>query len=125
MFNALKFSKELEEAGFSREQAEATVNIFYKFMEHNFATKEYIGHSLDGIRSEITDVRQELKSEMSELRQELKSEISGLRSGVKSEISELRYGLQSLEYKMTIKLGSLLIGGLTIIGTLMKLWLPH
>ena len=103
MFNALKFSKELEDAGFSREQAEAAINVFYRFMEHNFATKEFI-------KNEISDVR----SEMSEI----KSEISELRH-------DLNHGLQSLEYRMTIRLGSLLIVGLTVIGTLMKFWLPH
>ena len=39
MFNAIKYSKELEEAGFSRSQAEATINAFYKFMDNIFATK--------------------------------------------------------------------------------------
>lgn len=39
MFNALKYTQELERAGFSREQAEATVKLFIDVMNETFATK--------------------------------------------------------------------------------------
>jgi hypothetical protein len=39
MFNALKYSEELERAGFSRLQAEASVRILIEVMNNNFATK--------------------------------------------------------------------------------------
>ena len=79
MFNALKYTKDLEAAGFSRKQAEATIEVFFKFMEHNFATKEDI-MALDGkfesqfstIRQEIKDLDARFESKFVSVRQEIK-----------------------------------------------------
>lgn len=51
MFNALKYTKLMEEAGFSRGQAETAVNIMMEIMEQNLATKQ-----------DILDLRTELES---------------------------------------------------------------
>lgn len=42
MFNAIRYTQELEKAGFTRQQAEATVNMVHQFAEHNLATREDI-----------------------------------------------------------------------------------
>lgn len=42
MFNALKYTKQLEEVGLTREQAETHVQIMIEIMELNLATKEDI-----------------------------------------------------------------------------------
>jgi hypothetical protein len=39
MFNTLKYAKMLEEAGFSREQAETSIKILVEIMEDKLATK--------------------------------------------------------------------------------------
>ncbi len=42
LFNALKYTQELEKVGFSREQAEKSVSILIEVMENNLATKSDI-----------------------------------------------------------------------------------
>lgn len=39
MFNALKYTQELEKAGFTREQAETSVRFVIEVMNETFATK--------------------------------------------------------------------------------------
>lgn len=78
-------------------------------MEHNFATKD----DFNGIQSQLTKARVELKHEITEVRNELRNEISELRA-------ELRHGLQSLEYKMTIKVGLMQAASVGLLGALIK-----
>jgi hypothetical protein len=40
MFNALRYTKKLEEVGFTREQAEAHIEIMTEVIETNLATKQ-------------------------------------------------------------------------------------
>lgn len=42
MFNALKYTQELEGVGFTREQAEKSVKILMEIMQENLATKQDI-----------------------------------------------------------------------------------
>ena len=42
MFNSIRYSKELQNVGFTQSQAETTIEVFYKFMEYNFANKDDI-----------------------------------------------------------------------------------
>lgn len=82
MFDTLRYSKVLEAAGISRDQAEAHIKIIAEIVEGDLATKQ--------------DVR-ELKDEM-----------------------------QKLEYRLVIKLGSIVVATITLAiaatATLMKLF---
>lgn len=42
MFNTLRYARMLEEAGFSRDQAEASIKILVEIMEDKLATKQDI-----------------------------------------------------------------------------------
>jgi hypothetical protein len=120
MFNALAYSKVLEQAGFSRDQAEATINVFFKFMDYNFATK-----------SDLSDAKSDLKSDIAELRTELKADIAQLRNEfneLKTEFNELgaefigiRYDFSSLENRMTIKFGLMQAATIGILAAVIKL----
>lgn len=83
MFNVFKFTKQLEEVGFSREQAEIQVQVITGIIEDDLATK----HDLKILET------------------------------------NLRNDVEKLEYRLTIKLGTLLIIGFTTMTTLMKFWL--
>lgn len=83
MFNAFKYTKQLEDAGFSREQAEIQLQVIAEIVEDDLATK-----------------------------QDLKMVESNLENKI----------VQS-EYRLTIKLGGLLIAVFTAMATLMKFWL--
>jgi len=99
MFNALKYTEELERAGFSHEQADASVKILIEVMNESFATK----------------------SDLKEIEFKLDSLAAAARSGIKelefkldSTASRLESTVRETEYKLTIKLGTLL-GTLTTI----------
>lgn len=128
MFNAIKYSKELEEAGFSREQAEATINVFYNFMDYNFATKSDHIEGNNSLRSDIQKAKQELRTELAQLREELRKEIQVLRQ----EVIDIRLDLalfkkevatkfENLENRMTIKFGVMQAATIAILATLIKL----
>ena len=85
MFNAFKFTKQLEKVGFSREQAEIQVQVVTEIIEEDLATK------------------QDLKI---------------LETNLENKI-------QQLEYRMIIKLGTLLLIGFTAMVTLLKFWVVH
>ena len=85
MVNAFKFTKQLEEAGFSRAQAEIQLQVMAEYIGGDLATK-----------------------------QDLKLLETSLLSAN-----------QVLEYRITIKLGTLLVIGFTAMATLMKFWLLH
>jgi hypothetical protein len=93
VFNALKYTQELEQAGFSREQAETSVKVLIEVMNDNFATKSDLKMEIDSLRNEMHSGFNELKSEMREL-----------------------------EYKLTIKLGVMLTVAVGATATMMKLF---
>ncbi len=88
MFNALKYTEELEKAGFSQEQAKATVRILVDTMEQNFATK----HDLRELDHRIETLQREISHQF-----------------------------ERVEFKLTVKLGSMLVLGIGIVATLVKL----
>jgi hypothetical protein len=87
MFNALRYTEEMERAGFTRSHAETSVKLLIDVMNENFATK-----------SDILMLKSDLQS-------------------VESSIREL-------EYRLTIKLGSMLVIGLGVIATVCNVLLP-
>ncbi len=95
MFNALKYTQELEKAGFTREQAEISMKLLIDIMNENFATK----------------------SDMKELELRLDSRIHSLELKTES-------GFKELEYKLTIKLGTMITVAIGVTATLVKL-LPN
>ena len=85
MFNALKYTHQLEAVGFRREQAEVQVQFV-----------------LDAIETEVAT-----KTDLSELKAELKSEMAEFKSEMKIAFSELKT-------EMIIKLGATVIGSVTV-----------
>ncbi len=81
MNNALKYVKILEGTGITRDQAEAHVQIISEILEGDLATKQ-----------DIKDARQET-------RQHIK--------GLEAKFETLEHKILQSEYRMTIKLGSI------------------
>ncbi len=93
MFNALKYTEILEQAGLTKKQAEQIVKVLIEIMEQNLASK----HDLKEFKLEIIQEIKQLKVEADHQSKEM-------------------------ELRMTIKLGSMILatGGLML--TLMKLF---
>ena len=92
MFNTLNYAKMLEEAGFSRVQAETSVKLLVDVMEEKLASKQ-----------DLKDLRLATTQDLKNLRVEMKQ----------------RFDL--LESKMTIKMGAMLAASIAILTAIQKL----
>lgn len=88
MFNALKYTKQLEQVGLTREQAEAQVQMVIEVMDSTFATKADFN--------------------------ELKANFTALESKMDSGFSKLESQMAKLEYNILVKLGLLLTTIMTV-----------
>jgi len=105
-FDTLKFAKRLKEAGFTEQQAEALADAEAEFIEQNLATKR-----------DIADLKRDIK----ELEVTLRSDIKQLDLKIEQTRSDLARDLKDLEYRMTIKLGTLMVVAVGAMATLAKL----
>jgi hypothetical protein len=53
MFNAFKYSKQLEEAGFSREQAEIQLQVITEIVEGDLATKQDLKIAVSNLENKM------------------------------------------------------------------------
>ena len=134
MINALRFVEELENVGFTPEQAKKSVDTWMSLMNDNFATrsdfrefqlvnKAELREVQNELQNEIHKVRSELKTEIQEVRNELKAEIQEVRTELKAEIQEVRNELKVELYKQGNRLGALMITLVTISTTILSLTL--
>ena len=112
--DTLTFSKRLRQAGADERLAEAIVEGLTGADTSELATKIDIAE----VRTEIAELRTELKTEIAELRTELKTDIAGVRTelktdiaGVRTEIAELRTDLKA-EIAQTSNRTVYILGGL-------------
>ena len=145
-FDTLKFAKRLKEAGFTEQQAEALADAEAEFIEQNLATKRDIAD----IKRDIADVKRDIKelevtlrneikqldvtlcNEIKQLDVTLRNELKQLDVTLRGEIkqldvkieqirSDLARDLKDLEYRMTIKLGTMMVVAVAAMATLVKL----
>ncbi len=128
-YNALKYTQRLEDAGFTREQAQETVKTVIETVDDNFATKfdlkemEYaLRGDIQSVRTELYVVRAELKQDIQALRTELKQDIQDLRTELyavraelKQDIQDLRHDMKQMESRLTIKMGAMMMAGIAIL----------
>ncbi len=128
VFDTLKFAKRLKEAGFTEQQAEALADAEAEFIEQNLATKLDIADIKRDIkelevalRTEIKQLEVALRTEIKQLDATLRTEIKQLEVKIEQIRSDLARDMKDLEYRMTIKLGTLMVVAVGAIATLVKL----
>lgn len=104
MHHNLKYTQKLEAAGFSREQAEATVTLVVDAMDENFATKKDFDNLRTDMRVEVLSLRHEMKELGTTLRHEMKEMESGI-----------RHDMKEMESRLTIRLGGIMVAGVTVL----------
>ena len=98
-FDTLAYAKEVEEAGFTRQQAEAFAWAQKKLLQDvmsssEMATKSDLNDVHAGLKEDIQNVRTELKEEIQNVRAELKEDIQNVRTELKEEIQSVRAELK-------------------------------
>ncbi len=92
MFNTLNYAKMLEEAGFSRVQAETSVKLLVDVMEEKLASKQ-----------DLKDLQKDLQAEMNH------------------RFNSVEQKFDLLESRMTIKMGAMLAASIAILTAIQKL----
>ncbi len=103
MVDTLRYSKELTQRGLPKTQAEGVVKTQYEMIKENVTTKLDLKESEFALRSEMKELAAELRSEMKQL------------------ATDLRSDMKQLESRLTIKLGSIMVAGITVLGILGQL----
>jgi hypothetical protein len=130
-FDPLKYAKQLEEAGFTRTQAEVQAETFFGIVNENLVTKRDLKElenqliqtikelenktalELENVRRDIENVRRDIK----ELESKTALEFESMRLSTKSHIELLRRDLK-------IWFGSMLVTVIVAFSTLLTV-LPH
>ena len=114
MWNSLKYTKQLEEVGLTRIQAETHIQIMGEIVDTNLASKQDMKDLRQDMRQDMKDLTQELQQEMKDLKVELRQEMKDLGQ-------ELRHEMRLLEQRMTIKLGAIVSVAMTVVVAVAKL----
>lgn len=97
MFDSLEYTKKLQEAGFTREQAEATVKL------HMDVNGKILFTKADHIvfKDELSDTFRKIDKRFSEIEQRL--------ARIEERLNKIENRLDGLETRLLIKLGGLMI----------------
>ena len=113
LFDTLKFSRKLEKAGFSHEQATGAAEAFSEVVSDGVATKadinklenkidgveEKLENKIDGVEekleNKIDDVEARLESKIDGVEARLESKIEGVETRLESKIETVKVGLES------------------------------
>jgi hypothetical protein len=114
VFDTLKLAKRLEEAGFTTAQAQGAAAAIADTFREDLATRQDLTMSETAIRRDLTISETAIRRDLKESETTLRTEIQTLRT-------EFRSDLRDLEHRMTIRLGTMLAGGIVLVGAMVKL----
>ena len=130
-FDTHAFVKRLTKAGMPEDQAEILSKGQADLYER-LVTKEYfkftLTHELEKLRAELKHDIEKVQANLEQIKAELKHDIDKVqanleitRTELKRDIEELKRDIKEMEQKLTIKLGALLVIGVTVMTVLDKL----
>ena len=99
VFDTLAYAKKLKHAGVPEAQAEVQAEAMAELVEERLATKR--------------DLR--------ELEERLTNQMRAMEERLNTRMQELEYKIQELEYKLTVRLGSMIVVAIGIVATLVKI----
>ncbi|MBV8888205.1 MAG: DUF1640 domain-containing protein [Alphaproteobacteria bacterium] len=116
MADRLSLANALAEARIDRPAAERIATEIIEAIHENVARKSDLDATRNELKADIAAVRTELKAdiaavraELQAVRAELKADIAALRAELRSEVAALRAEMASLENRLLIRLGGLMV----------------
>ena len=111
----MRYTRDLEESGFTKEQANTALNVVLEIMNDNFATSKDIQLSELALRSDmermetsiLSDMKEmgaAIRSEMKEMETSIRSEMKEMETSLRGDIKNIQSDLESLPDKLTIRL---------------------
>jgi len=125
VFNTLKYREELEEAGFSRNQAEVTLKALIDMINENVATKSDLNMAAQKLDAKIDSSFQTLDAKIDSnfqtLNAKIDSSVQTLEGKIEKLDTKIETGLREMEYKITIKLGTLMALSIGVTAAVVRL----
>jgi hypothetical protein len=128
MNNAIKYVKILESTGVSREQAEAHVQVLAEFLEGDLATKEDLLNSernmrnaFERLENSVSSSIKQLDTKIAQLDNKIDTSVAQLDNKIETTITHLEGKILQSEYRMTIKLGSIVTVAIAAVAAVVKL----
>ena len=141
-----RYTKNLEELGFTREQAEGQVKVMSEVVDNKGMTREdflnaqmsheknfdlKIDHLKSHVNLEFQNIRNEIHTEFKDVRHEMRTEFKNVRHEMKTEFKDFREEMRTDFKEMNLSINSILIKlsslfllfssiGFTILGFLIK-----
>ncbi|MBM4285831.1 MAG: DUF1640 domain-containing protein [Deltaproteobacteria bacterium] len=117
-FDTLEFAKKLKAANFPQEQAEALAEAVAGIVEERLATKQ-----------DLKELELRLEARSKELETRLRHDLKELETGLHRDMKELETGLHRdlkemelrLRHDLTLRLGAMLVAGVSLVAVLVKL----
>ena len=107
MANPMKYIKDLEAAGFQRQQAEAQVQMVLDAIEGDLVTKSDFAVFQERTENRLTQFQQRMEAKFSQFEQGMETRFIQFQQQVQNQIKES-------EYRLTTRLGFLMISVVSI-----------
>jgi len=107
MLNALRYTRILENAGFTEEQSKAAVDCWMEFMSAEFVTKGDLKELEYTTRSAIKDLEYNMNKRFDQV--DLRFE------QIENRFEQIDQKFEKHELKLTIKLGVIMLSGITVV----------
>jgi len=104
-FDTLQYAKRLKQVGFTEEQAEVQAEALSDLIDDRLATK------LD-----IKELERSMRLDMKELERSMKLDIKEVEKTMKEDVKALEMAMKEMGYKITIKLGGMMVTGVVALG---------
>ena len=139
-FDTLKAAKSLQDAGFETHQAEAVVGMVTHALSEGLATKEDVRDLKSSVAADMRELQSSLQSsidaldvkidalevridaDMRDLQSSVKADIRDLQSSIDALDVKIDNGLKNVIQKLTILLGGIVIGSITLLGALSRVF---
>ena len=117
MNNTLKYVKALESAGISREQAEVHVQLVTEIMEGDLATKQ----DIKNLETKLDTSVERLEHSIERLDHKINTSVDRLENKIEVFTQRLENKIIQSEYRMTIKLGTIVTVAIAAATAVIKL----
>ena len=131
-FDTLKAAKSLQDAGFEARQAEAMVVMVTCALSEGLATKDdvrelkvdlaVLDSKLAALDSKVEALDSKIDNGLAALDSKIDSGLAALDSKVAALDVKIDSGLNNVTQKLTIRLGGIVIGAITLLGVLNRIF---
>lgn len=123
-FDTLEYCNELQKGGFTREQAEAQARaqskIFSVLIEDHLVSKEELEKQVQVLLNHDNEIISLVRGDITRLDGKIQN-MEGKIQNVEGKIQSIEHKIQNLGLKLTIRLGSLMVLGITVLSIINKL----